>query len=159
MFNTSRGDLRVLAQKGLIRIKLGVAGGAVVKQIDAEPVMQSIALLIRSGQVSPDHLAEFRIKMEGAMHAHIGHMSGNPIFQLLQQSIRTNIHEYCGYYLPMNKERTLENLNDFKKIIADLKSGNGRTAADLIMDHVARVNKKMTRKTDSLSHTPPQTLP
>ncbi|WP_320042024.1 FadR/GntR family transcriptional regulator [uncultured Desulfobacter sp.] len=195
MFNTSRGTLRealrVLEQKGLIRIKLGVAGGAYVKQIDAEPVMQSLALLIRSGKVSPDHLAEFRIKIEGAivelaaqratpgdietmedlyeqarqhyengdwesflktdeaMHAYIGTMSGNPVFQLLQQSIHTNIHEYYGYYLPMNKESTLENLNDFKKIIAALKSGNGRDAADLIMDHVARFNKKMTRKVDS----------
>nr|WP_320190070.1 FadR/GntR family transcriptional regulator [uncultured Desulfobacter sp.] len=195
MFNTSRGTLRealrVLEQKGLIRIKLGVAGGAYVKQIDAEPVMQSLALLIRSGKVSPDHLAEFRIKIEGAivelaaqratpgdietmedlykqarqhyengdwerflktdeaMHAYIGTMSGNPVFQLLQQSIHTNIHEYYGYYLPMNKESTLENLNDFKKIIAALKSGNGRDAADLIMDHVARFNKKMTQKAES----------
>lgn len=194
MFNTSRGTLRealrVLEQKGLIRIKLGVSGGAYVKQIDAEPVMQSLDLLIRSGKVSPDHLAEFRIKIEGAivelaaqrampgdietmenlyeqarqhyengdwesflktdeaMHAYIGTMSGNPVFQLLQQSIHTNIHEYYGYYLPMNKERTLENLNDFKKIIAALKSRNGRDAADLIMDHVARFNKKMTRKAD-----------
>ncbi len=190
MFNTSRGTLRealrVLEQKGLIRIKLGVAGGAYVKQIDAEPVMQSLALLIRSGKVSPDHLAEFRIKIEGAivelaaqratakdievmedlydqgrrhyeagdwdlflktdeaMHAYIGTMSGNPVFQLLQQSIHTNIHEYYGYYLPMNQESTLENLEDFQKIIAALKAGDGRRAADLIMDHVGRFNKKMT---------------
>jgi len=204
MFNTSRGTLRealrVLEQKGLIQIKLGVAGGAYVKQIDAEPVMQSLALLIRSGKVSPDHLAEFRIKIEGAivelaalravpedietmenfyeqarlhyengdwenflktdeaMHAYIGKMSGNPIFQLLQQSIHANIHEYYGYYLPMDKESTFENLNDFKKIIGALKSGNGRDAADLIMDHVSRFNKKMTRKTNFLSQPLPDTL-
>jgi DNA-binding FadR family transcriptional regulator len=58
----------------------------------------------------------------------------------------------------MNKERTRENLNDFKKIIGALKSGNGRDAADLIMDHVARFNKKMTRKTESLSQILPDTL-
>ena len=194
MFNTSRGTLRealrVLEQKGLIRIKLGVAGGAYVKQIDAEPVMQSLALLIRSGRVSPDHLAEFRIKIEGAivelaasratpedievmedlyeqgqthyeagdldlflktdeaMHAYIGTMSGNPVFQLLQQSIHTNIHDYYGYYLPMDKESTRENLEDFQKIIAALKAGDGRQAAVLIMDHVERFNKKMTRAKD-----------
>lgn len=195
MFNTSRGTLRealrVLEQKGLIEIKLGVAGGAIVKQIDADPVMQSLALLIRSGDVSLDHLAEFRIKIEGSivelaaqratpediqtmenlfekakncfeqgdwenflktdetMHAYIGTMSRNPVFQFLQQSIHENIHNYYEYYLPMNRERTLENLNDFEKIIAAIKAGDGPAASTLIMDHVERFNRKMTKKTNS----------
>ena len=71
MFNTSRGTLRealrVLEQKGLIEIKLGVAGGAIVKRIDADPIMESLALLIRSGAVSLAHLAEFTIKIEGSL--------------------------------------------------------------------------------------------
>jgi DNA-binding FadR family transcriptional regulator len=71
MFNTSRGTLRealrVLEQKGLIEIKLGVSGGAIVKRIDAEPIVESLALLIRSGGVSLEHLAEFRIKTEGSL--------------------------------------------------------------------------------------------
>ena len=71
MFNTSRGTLRealrVLEQKGLIEIKLGVSGGAIVKLIDTEPIIESLALLIRSGGVSLEHLAEFRIKIEGSL--------------------------------------------------------------------------------------------
>jgi DNA-binding FadR family transcriptional regulator len=71
MFNTSRGTLRealrVLEQKGLIEIKLGVSGGAIVKQIDAEPIVESLALLVRSGGISLEHLAEFRIKIEGSL--------------------------------------------------------------------------------------------
>jgi len=71
MFTTSRGTLRealrVLEQKGLIEIKLGVSGGAIVKQIDAEPIVASLALLIRSGEVSLKHLAEFRTKIEGSL--------------------------------------------------------------------------------------------
>jgi GntR family transcriptional regulator, transcriptional repressor for pyruvate dehydrogenase complex len=71
MFNTSRGTLRealrVLEQKGLIEIKLGVSGGAIIKRIDADPITQSLALLIRSGEISPQQLAEFRIKMEGGL--------------------------------------------------------------------------------------------
>ncbi|WDP91400.1 MAG: FadR family transcriptional regulator [Desulfobacter sp.] len=192
MFNTSRGTLRealrVLEQKGLIEIKLGVAGGAIVKQIDAEPVMQSLALLIRSGDVSLDHLSEFRIKIEGsivelaaqratdediqtmedlfqkaktcyeeedwqgflktdeAMHAYMGTMSRNPVFQFLQQSIHDNIHNYYEYYLPMNRERTLENLTDLEKLIAALKARDGRTASSLIMDHVDKFSRKMAKK-------------
>lgn len=71
MFNTSRGTLRealrVLEQKGLIEIKLGVNGGAIVKQIDTDPLMESLALLIQSGNVSLTHLSEFRIKIEGSL--------------------------------------------------------------------------------------------
>lgn len=197
MFNTSRGTLRealrVLEQKGLIEIKLGVAGGAIVKQLDGEPIIESLALLIRSGDVSLDHLAEFRIKIEGsivelaaqrattedirvmeklyekakgffegrdwenflktdeAMHTYIGTMSRNPVFQFLQQSIHDNIHNYYDDYLPMNREWTMENLLDFKKIIAALKENDSTTAAAIITDHVARFNQKMKRKKPKLA--------
>jgi GntR family transcriptional regulator, transcriptional repressor for pyruvate dehydrogenase complex len=192
MFNTSRGTLRealrVLEQKGLIEIKLGVAGGAIVKQIDGDPIVASLALLIRSGGISLEHLAEFRIKIEGsivelaaqratpedirkmerlfkearthfeasdweqflktdeAMHTYIGIMSQNPVFQFVQKSIHDNIHQYYESYLPMNHERTLENLNDFEKLIAAMKRHDSDAAADIIRDHVERFNKKMQEK-------------
>lgn len=193
MFNTSRGTLRealrVLEQKGLIQIKLGVAGGAIVKQIDSEPIAESLALLIRSGDISLDHLAEFRIKIEGsiaelaaqratpkdikemellydeakqncdnknwegflkadkALHTYMGTMSGNGIFQFVQKSIHDNIHNYYEDYLPMNQERTLENLNDIKKIIDAMRVKDEKTASALIQDHVKRFNLKMKKKT------------
>lgn len=193
MFNTSRGTLRealrVLEQKGLIEIKLGVAGGAIVKQIDTDPIIESLALLIRSGGIALEHLAEFRIKIEGSivelaalratpediremerlyekakaycdkgdwehflktdetMHTYLGTMSRNPIFQFIQKSIHDNIHQYYESYLPMNHERTLENLNDFERIIAAIKMKDATTAADIIRDHVERFNKKMQEKT------------
>lgn len=68
-FNTSRSTLRealrVLEQKGLIEIKTGVSGGIIVKKISTDPVMESLALLMKSGNISLEHLAEFRIKLEG----------------------------------------------------------------------------------------------
>ncbi|MEN8211736.1 MAG: FCD domain-containing protein [Thermodesulfobacteriota bacterium] len=189
MFNTSRGTLRealrVLEQKGLIDIKLGVAGGAIVKRIDTEPIVESLALLIRSGEVSLEHISEFRIKIEGSimelaaehaakddilelealfneakafynnsewenflkidekMHTHIGMMTRNPIFQFVQKSIHDNIHQYYAEHLSMNKKRALENLTDFKKIIAALKINDAKTASSIIMDHVKRFNDKM----------------
>jgi DNA-binding FadR family transcriptional regulator len=74
MFNISRGTLRealrVLEQKGLIEIKLGVGGGSVVKDLIAEQVSEGLALLIRSQKVSLNHLAEFREDVEGIVAAH-----------------------------------------------------------------------------------------
>ncbi len=73
MFQTSRGSLRealrVLELKGLIDIKLGVSGGAVVKAVDAEPVVESLGLLISHKKVTLNELAEFREGVEGNIAA------------------------------------------------------------------------------------------
>jgi GntR family transcriptional repressor for pyruvate dehydrogenase complex len=69
MFQTSRGTLRealrVLEQKGLIEIKLGVGGGALVKSANTQQVGESLDILIRSQKVSLNHLCEFREEVEG----------------------------------------------------------------------------------------------
>ncbi len=74
MFGISRGTLRealrVLEHKGLIEIKLGVGGGSVVKAVDTAQISESLGLLIRSQQVSLNHLAEFREDVEGIVAAH-----------------------------------------------------------------------------------------
>jgi GntR family transcriptional repressor for pyruvate dehydrogenase complex len=71
MLGTSRGTLRealrVLEQKGLIEIKLGVGGGAVVRDPDGEQITETLAMLIRSQKVSLHHLAEFREDVEGTV--------------------------------------------------------------------------------------------
>jgi DNA-binding FadR family transcriptional regulator len=63
--STLREALRVLEQKGLIEIKLGMGGGAVVRTVSTEQVTESLDLLIRSRRVSLNHLAEFREGAEG----------------------------------------------------------------------------------------------
>jgi DNA-binding FadR family transcriptional regulator len=73
MFQISRGTLRealrVLEQKGLIEIRLGVGGGSVVRAVDTGRVSESLGLLIRSQKVSLGHLAEFREAVEGSIAA------------------------------------------------------------------------------------------
>ena len=73
MFGISRGTLRealrVLEQKGLIEIKLGVGGGSMVKDVNADQIREGLGLLIRSQKVSLNHLAEFREDVEGIVAA------------------------------------------------------------------------------------------
>ncbi len=73
IFNTSRGSvreaLRVLEQKGLVRIKTGVTGGAVVREMDTSPISESLDLLIQCQKVSVEHLVEFREQVEGIVAA------------------------------------------------------------------------------------------
>ena len=66
---TLREALRVLEQKGLIEIKPGVGGGAVVKAVTTEQMSQGLALLIRYQRVSLNHIAEFRDSVEGSVAA------------------------------------------------------------------------------------------
>lgn len=83
MFETSRGTvreaLRVLEQKGLVDIKTGVGGGAVVKALDTDKLAENLDLLVQCRKVSFDHLAEFREAIEGivaALAAERGSTSG-----------------------------------------------------------------------------------
>jgi len=73
LFSISRGTLRealrVLEQKGLIEIKPGVGGGSVVRDVNADQIGESLGLLIRSQNVSLNHLAEFREDVEGIVAA------------------------------------------------------------------------------------------
>lgn len=71
MMGTSRGTLRealrVLEHMGLIEIRLGVGGGAMVKDPGGDQITESLAMLIRSQKVSLQHLAEFREDVEGTV--------------------------------------------------------------------------------------------
>lgn len=73
LFQTSRASireaLRVLEHKGLVEIKLGVSGGAVIKTPGTEPITDVLTLLLQQKRVSADHLAEFRESIEGDVAA------------------------------------------------------------------------------------------
>jgi DNA-binding FadR family transcriptional regulator len=73
MFETSRGPLRealrVLEQKGLLDIKRGVRGGAVIKHPDMAPISESLGLLVRHREITLTELAEFREGVEGNVAA------------------------------------------------------------------------------------------
>jgi len=94
MFATSRASireaLRVLEQKGLIAVKLGVNGGAVVQTADTAPVADVLTLLMQRQQVSVDHLAEFRLSVEGDVAALAAERAGaadiSRLREMLQQA-------------------------------------------------------------------------
>lgn len=69
LFNVSRGtlreSLRILEQRGLIEIRTGMLGGAVVKEICGDQVSESLTLLIRYKKVPLGKLAEFREGVDG----------------------------------------------------------------------------------------------
>ena len=73
MFATSRASvreaMRVLEQKGLIEVKLGVQGGAVVRKTNIDPATEVLTLLMHQNEVSLAHLEAFRLCVEGDVTA------------------------------------------------------------------------------------------
>ena len=81
MFQTSRSTvreaLRVLeAKSGLIEIRQGVGGGAVVKSIELDKLTDSLLLFMRSNHLSFDVVADFREVVEGAASARAARNAG-----------------------------------------------------------------------------------
>jgi GntR family transcriptional repressor for pyruvate dehydrogenase complex len=57
--------LRILEQKGLIEIKVGVKGGAFVNELTTDQISKGLDLLIRFKKLSVLELSEFRKDAEG----------------------------------------------------------------------------------------------
>ncbi len=104
LFKVSRGTireaLRVLEQKGLIEIKLGVAGGAVVRSASVDKVSESLALLIRHQKISLKHLAEFREELEGDIASLAAQRADEKQIETLE-----NILEEASQYVEAGPER------------------------------------------------------
>ena len=66
---TLREALRVLEQKGLIEMKLGINGGAIIKESNTEQFSESLALMIKHKKVPVSQLGEFREFMDGQVAA------------------------------------------------------------------------------------------
>ncbi|BBO67351.1 GntR family transcriptional regulator [Desulfosarcina alkanivorans] len=89
MFQTSRGPLRealrVLEQKGLLDIKRGVRGGAVVKRPGMTPVAESLGLLVRHRKITLAELSEFREGVEGNVAAIAAQRAGSADIRRLKE--------------------------------------------------------------------------
>ncbi len=91
-FKVSRGSLRealrILEQKSLIEMKLGVNGGAYVKDANSELMAENLAMLIRSNSISLEHLAEFREGVESTVAGLAAQMTTAPDNEKLRDLIK-----------------------------------------------------------------------
>ncbi|KIX12747.1 GntR family transcriptional regulator [Dethiosulfatarculus sandiegensis] len=93
VFDCSRGPVRealkTLEQKGLLTIKNGPRGGAVVRSLGTRQLRDSLGLLIRNKKVPPSRLAEFREAVEGAA----GGLAAQRISQTEQKKLKDMFRE------------------------------------------------------------------
>ena len=91
MFQTSRGPLRealrVLEQKGLLDVKRGVRGGAIIKRPGVAPVAESLGLLVRHRKITLAELSEFREGVEGNVAALAAQRAAPEDIRLLREML------------------------------------------------------------------------
>lgn len=177
LFQTSRGTLRealrVLEQKGLIEIKLGVGGGSVVKAAPMQQVCDSLDLLVRFQQISLAHLAECRVarrdiaaleklvekarsyvakgvtqsrqfvEIDKQIHQALARITGNPMYIVIHQMVHDNIQRYYERFLPWTEAMLQENFDDLCNIVALVKRGDADQASHLARRHVQRFSEHM----------------
>ncbi len=89
MFQTSRGTvreaLRVLEQKGLVQIRTGAGGGAVVCAPDESKIAESLDILVQCRQVTFDQMAQFREEIEGGVAALAAAIAGRADIDRLRE--------------------------------------------------------------------------
>ncbi len=97
-FQVSRGTLRealrVLEQKGLITMKTGTAGGAIVRAVDTKLMSESLDLLLRYQKITLKELAEFRETVEGMVVAKAARKATKEDIRILRtyiQAIREHL--------------------------------------------------------------------
>ena len=93
MFQASRGSLRealrVLEQKGLIHIRVGAGGGAVVRSLGTRQVSESLGFLIRYEKITLEELTEFRERVEGDAAALAARRATKAELDLLDSALQT----------------------------------------------------------------------
>ncbi len=63
----SQGTLRILEHKGLIEIRLGIKGGAFIRESSTESITEGLGLLIRQRTISYSEIAVFRKVVEASL--------------------------------------------------------------------------------------------
>ena len=147
---TVREALRVLEQKGLIEIRLGVRGGAYVRTPNSELMAENLAMLIRTESVSLAHLAEFRQGIEGLVAGLAAlRATANDIEilnELVADSIHLNIHRYFDKFLRVGGNELEENYRDLAQLAAAIEAHDSGLASRLARQHIQRFNSYMEKK-------------
>ena len=124
---TMREALKVLENKGLVEIRVGVKGGVFIREANADPVSEGLARLIRQRKINLDDLARFRRVIEG------------DLIQLVAERIQPEEIKTLINFLEKLEEPTsrgAEGWHDFLEIEVQLRKELIRISGSLMYETV-----------------------
>lgn len=84
---TLREALRILEQKGLIEIRLGIKGGIFIRESSTESITEGLGLLIRQRKISYYEIANFRKVVEAGLIKLVIHNATKEDIDLLKKNL------------------------------------------------------------------------
>ena len=111
---TVREALRMLEASGLVKIKQGSKGGAIITRLTNEFVSDFLIKAIRFGEVTADDLSEFRLALEPSMAAMLA--AKKHIDPAILSQMATNISKVKALY--RKKKVTAYGNMDFHVLLA-----------------------------------------
>jgi GntR family transcriptional regulator, transcriptional repressor for pyruvate dehydrogenase complex len=153
LFGASRGTireaLRVVEEKGLIEVKTGMAGGAVVQIVPPRKVTEGLGRLIRSQQVSMHDIAEFREGVEGLAAALAAEKSGPAEIGTLTEVLRRAEAALAGGVAQW--DRFIDADNEFHRFLGEF---TGNTLYELVLnsvhENISRYYDRLLDRTEEL---------
>lgn len=124
---TMREALRVLENKGLVEIRVGVKGGVFIREANADSVSEGLARLIRQRRINLDDLSRFRRVIEG------------DLIRLVAERIQPEEIETLNHFLDELEEpakRGARGWHDFLEIEVRLRKELIRIAGSLMYETV-----------------------
>jgi len=126
IIGASQGTIReafsVLSQKGLIEVKVGVKGGAYVKEQSSEAVVDWLGILIRQNKLTYKEIADFRKDVEvGLINLVANNITKDDFNKLDKFLIKLNNYSNLG---SKGWPQFIETENQFRKTL--LKIANNR---------------------------------
>jgi len=171
-FQSSRGSvreaIRALEQAGLLVVRRGSGGGAMVADGNLRHVTDSLFALIRLGSVSIHHLTEVRVILEpwiarlaaqriteeeGDLHATadlgfhrmLAEAAKNPLLVLFAHSMADVMVEEVVARLEMDAATNRSNLAFHQRICAALARRDHGEASRVMLEHITEVQDRLGR--------------
>ncbi|MGB0659034.1 MAG: transcriptional regulator NanR [Mangrovicoccus sp.] len=120
------------------RILLETEMARIAAQRRTDEDIEALTALIDAQDLARDDSASF-LDHDGAFHARIAEISGNPIFQAVSQAIFGWLRLF---HIEQVRKRGLEPLTlaEHRLILRGIKEGDAEAAAEAMQDHLTRVN-------------------
>ncbi len=153
LFGASRGTireaLRVLEEKGLIEVKTGMSGGAMVQIVPPQKVSEGLGRLIRSQQVSMRDIAEFREGVEGLAASLAAEKAGTAEIETFTEVLRRAEDALAAGVSEW--DRFIDADNEFHRFLGEF---TGNTLYELVLnsvhENISRYYDRLLDRTEEL---------